>query len=98
MAVPTARTAVGRSIRSAWSSARREQGRADSAEAAVREMTARMAQVGAEMARLEERARHADETGAKVAETFKAVSAEAVDKASEALLKRAEEAFQSRDF
>lgn len=49
------------------------------------------------MARWEERARNLDETSVRVAESFKAMSAEAVNQASEALLKRAEETFVSRD-
>ena len=81
----------------AWSAARRERARAETAEGDVRELTARLAKAGADLARLEERARNLDDASTKVAETFKAVSAEAVAQSAEALLKRAEEAFQSRD-
>jgi DNA recombination protein RmuC len=81
----------------AWSNGRREQARAIAAEGAVREMTARLAQAGADLARLEERSKHVDDAASKVAETFKAMSAEAVAHSAEQLLKRAEEAFQSRD-
>jgi DNA recombination protein RmuC len=80
-----------------WSTARRERSRANASEGAVREMTAKLAQAGADLARLEERARNLDETSSKVAESFKAMSAEAVAHSAEQLLKRAEEAFQSRD-
>ncbi|MDP8915900.1 MAG: DNA recombination protein RmuC, partial [Pseudomonadota bacterium] len=70
--------------------ARRERTRADEAEA-------RLGRAAAEVARLEERARLLESTGAKVEDAFKAMSAEAVAKSAEELLKRAEEAFQSRD-
>ena len=81
----------------AWTTARRERARAVAAEDAVREMTGKLAEAGAEIARLQERTRHLDETSTRVAETFKAMSAEAVAQSAEQLLKRAEEAFQSRD-
>jgi DNA recombination protein RmuC len=70
--------------------AARERARASAAEA-------RLQQAGVEIARLEERSRHIEQTSARVEDAFKVMSAEAMEKSTEALLKRAEEAFQSRD-
>jgi DNA recombination protein RmuC len=91
--------ALGAAFAAVWalSQLRQQQQRAAAAEDDVRQLTARLHQTGAELARLEERAKHLETTGAAVADTFKAVSAEAVSKAAEDLLKRAEETFQSRD-
>lgn len=54
-------------------------------------------QVEGDRARLEERVRAHDDTSSHVQAAFKAMSAEAVANASQALLKQAEEAFASRD-
>lgn len=87
--IVVAAVAIATALRS-WSSAGRERRRAEAAEA-------RLQTAGVELARLEERSRHIEQTTSRVEDAFKAMSAEAVEKSSEALLKRAEEAFQSRD-
>lgn len=73
-----------------WAGQRRERVRADAAEA-------RLSCAGAELARLEERSRNLEHTRATVEDAFKAMSADAVARSADELLKRAEEAFQSRD-
>lgn len=70
-----------------WS---RERARADGLNAELRT-------AGAALARLEERAGMLAETSTHVESAFKAMSAEAVQQASQALLKQAEEAFANRD-
>lgn len=67
------------------------------AEARASALLAEVRAADISLARLEERAHHIDTASAKVAETFEAMSAKAVDSAAAALLARAEESFQARD-
>jgi DNA recombination protein RmuC len=73
-----------------WSEARRERARAERTEAELHQARDRMI-------RAEAMAEAAQEAKAQMGDAFKAMSADAVNSASAELLKRAEEAFQSRD-
>ena len=70
-----------------WSGERRRADRIDADLAAAR----------TDIVRFEAKVAHLDNTAAHVETAFKAMSAEAVNQASEALLKRAEETFVARD-
>ena len=70
-----------------WS---RERNRADN-------LTADLAAARTDIARFEAKVAHLDNTAAHVETAFKAMSAEAVNQASQALLKQAEEHFVARD-
>lgn len=74
-----------------------ERGRARRAEDEASRLGGELATATVSLSRLEERAEQLGRTSEAVADAFKVMSNEAVNQATEALLKRAEEAFVSRD-